>query len=355
MVGKPKSRRKGNIKAPFPYFGGKSKIADAVWERFGRVCNYVEPFFGSGAVLLRRPQPFDGTETVSDADGLLCNFWRAVRADPDVVAEHADWPVIENDLHARHMWLVGQKDSLQSRLEGDPEFYDAKAAGWWCWGASCWIGGGWCTGDGPWTVVTADDGTQTLEREADGGPGSGVNAAGVSRRRLHLGHNGQGVNTVGVDRKRNIHADVLDMMRALAERLRRVRVCCGDWSRVCGLTPTTCQGLTAVFLDPPYSAEAGRNNTIYRVESATVAHAAREWAIAHGDDPLMRIALCGYEGEHGMPENWECLAWKTRGVYSIPGSKGDINSHRERIWFSPHCVRPEENMSLFMRDGKFIV
>ena len=27
------------LKAPFPYFGGKSRIAAAVWERFGAVRN----------------------------------------------------------------------------------------------------------------------------------------------------------------------------------------------------------------------------------------------------------------------------------------------------------------------------
>ncbi len=70
------------LKAPFPYFGGKSKIAPLIWERFGRVANYVEPFFGSGAVLLGCPWP-GHTETVNDADGLLCNFWRALQADPD--------------------------------------------------------------------------------------------------------------------------------------------------------------------------------------------------------------------------------------------------------------------------------
>ncbi len=42
------------LKAPFPWFGGKSKVASLVWERFGDVQNYVEPFFGSGAVLLNR-------------------------------------------------------------------------------------------------------------------------------------------------------------------------------------------------------------------------------------------------------------------------------------------------------------
>lgn len=44
------------LKAPFPWFGGKSTVADLVWQRFGDVPNYVEPFFGSGAVLSLLPQ-----------------------------------------------------------------------------------------------------------------------------------------------------------------------------------------------------------------------------------------------------------------------------------------------------------
>ena len=38
------------LKAPFPWFGGKSDVADAVWQRLGNVPNYIEPFFGSGAM-----------------------------------------------------------------------------------------------------------------------------------------------------------------------------------------------------------------------------------------------------------------------------------------------------------------
>ena len=40
-----------------------------MWERFGTVQNYVEPFFGSGRVLLGCPRPL--AETANDADGLL--------------------------------------------------------------------------------------------------------------------------------------------------------------------------------------------------------------------------------------------------------------------------------------------
>ena len=40
------------MKAPFPYFGGKSQIASWVWTLFGPdIRNYVEPFAGGAAVL----------------------------------------------------------------------------------------------------------------------------------------------------------------------------------------------------------------------------------------------------------------------------------------------------------------
>jgi site-specific DNA-adenine methylase len=133
-------------------------------------------------------------------------------------------------------------------------------------------------------------------------------------------------------------ADVTQYFRVLSERLARVRICCGDWSRILGPSVTTLHGLTGVFLDPPYSAEAGRDNNLYAEESGTVAHDVRAWALEHGDDPLFRIALCGYEGEHAMPDSWECLAWKARGGMGNQNKVANNNKHRERIWFSPHCL-----------------
>ena len=136
-------------------------------------------------------------------------------------------------------------------------------------------------------------------------------------------------------------------MNELANRLRRVRVCCGDWNRVCGPTPTVKLGTTGVFLDPPYADAADRTDALYSSDSLTVANEVREWAIAQGNDPRIMIALCGYEGEHVMPESWECVEWKARGGY---GSQGDNqareNSAKERIWFSPHCLNGNQG-SLF--------
>lgn len=89
------------MKAPFPWFGGKSRVAHLVWPRFGDVVNYVEPFAGSLAVLLKRPHQARN-ETVNDLDCFIANFWRCIQADPEQTAQYADWPVNEADLHARH-------------------------------------------------------------------------------------------------------------------------------------------------------------------------------------------------------------------------------------------------------------
>ena len=298
------------LKSPFPYFGGKRKIAELVWSRFGNVLNYVEPFFGSGAMLLARPKSEIFIETVNDFDGLLANFWRALRADPDAVAHHADWPVNENDLHARHMWLVERKDSLQARLEGDPCYFDAKMAGWWVWGMACWIGSGFCSGSGPWQIA-----------EVDG-----------ARQLVHVGDNGRGNES-------ETRSDLLAYFRDLAARLRNVRVCCGDWSRVCGPSVTSKHGLTAVFLDPPYADTAKRASGLYRKDCERVAHAVREWAITEGENPLMRIALAGYEGEHQMPESWQCVEWNAGAGFGGQNQDGITgNGSKERIWFSPYCL-----------------
>ena len=126
--------------APFPYYGGKSRRADEIWLRLGAARTYIEPFAGSLAVLLANPCPAE-REIVCDTDGLLCNFWRALRADPEGVAEYAEYPAIHQDLTARHRWLREWAEQNANRLSEDPEYCDPKAAGWWVWGISIWTGG----------------------------------------------------------------------------------------------------------------------------------------------------------------------------------------------------------------------
>ena len=72
------------LKAPFPWFGGKSRVAPLIWERFGDVPNFVEPFFGSGAVLFSKPP--SAIETVNDIDDDIVNFFTVLREHPEELA-----------------------------------------------------------------------------------------------------------------------------------------------------------------------------------------------------------------------------------------------------------------------------
>ena len=323
----------GTLAAPFPYFGVKSGACETVWAAFGAVDNYVEPFSGSAAMLLGAP---DGkrVETINDFDGFIANFWRAIAADPDSVAHHADWPCNENDLFSRHSWLVRQRDDMTERLHADPAWFDAKIAGWWCWGACNWIGSGWCSGTGPWI----HDGERIVDsRQLPhlGNAGRGINrklphlsaGRGINRQLPHLGDAGQGA-------RRDF---IFAWMAALHERMRDVRVTCGDWSRVLKDSVTTRHGLTGIFLDPPYDKGAMDygNGGMGLGISASV----RQWCVDHGADPLLRIVLCGHAGEHDalLGHGWNIRTWTARKGYALTDEAVE-NSASETLWCSPACV-----------------
>ena len=115
---------------------------------------------------------------------------------------------------------------------------------------------------------------------------------------------------------------------------------CGDFARVLGPSVTFRHGLTAVFLDPPY--DQSERAEVYAVES-DAAHRARAWALENGDNPLLRIAYCGYDTGETWPAGWKALRWKTAGGYGSQGDgRGLDNAAREVVWFSPACLDPAE-------------
>ena len=318
------------IAAPFPYFGGKRRAASLIWAELGDPGGYVEPFAGSAAVLLARPT-FDGrrVETINDSDGWLVNTWRAIQQAPTEVARHAAGPVTEIDYHARLAWLQERRTpELVSWLEGDPEAYDAKAAGWWLYVAACGIGDPW--GAGPWRVI---DGHLTDTRKL---PHLGDAGRGVNRGLPHLGNAGRGVNR-GLPHLGDAGQELIDYMHTLAVRLRRVRITCGDWGRV--LKPSVIRakaggdGALAVLLDPPYATSgdlyAGTTDT-------SVAEHVRAWCLTAPSD--MRIVLCGYESEHDelLAHGWDVIDGKAGGGagYSTNAASG----RRERLWTSQACL-----------------
>ena len=337
------------LRAPFPWFGGKSRAADLIWARLGDVGTYVEPFAGSLAVLLARPTP-PRIETVNDLDAHLANFWRAMQADAERMAHFADWPVSEADLHARHRALVAQLPAHRARMLAEPDYFDPQLAGWWVWGLSQWIGGGWCAEP----TDSRQKRTPSARRPLVTGHmhGRGVHAQGstvlvdladvLSKQTplISASHRGTGVH--------GPRAQLLAWFSHLQARLRRVRVCCGDWRRV--LTPAVLlgSGMTGIVLDPPYSTQE-RDPALYAVDSAQISQDVRAWAVAHGDDPQLRIALCGFDGEHDMPTSWSRVAWRPGGGYGSQSGdgRGRRNRERERIWFSPHCLQPDRGQLSF--------
>lgn len=394
-------------KAPMPWFGGKSKAAPAVWDALGDVAHYVEPFAGTLAVLLNRPHPCNraySSETVNDADGLLVNAWRAIQLHPEATAEAASWPVTECDKHARQIALLRWREQMQlEHLMGDPRWCDPEMAGWWLYGICTHIGGGWCSGEGPWTadetgrlVKQAKPGTgqrRSLPHISDNGRGvhrpqlrepgvsrglphlsnngrgvhhAGTREPGVSRGRPHISDNGNGVHHAGTrepgvlsnDPDNEFHPltmpELIRWFQWLSARLRHVRIVNGDWKRVCTsgaakiLEVRSGKGVAGFFLDPPYADTAGRDDGLYAVEDLTVAHAVREWCLNNGDDPDYRIVLAGFEGEHGTEledAGWRAVEWFKAGFLQggyAQQSKGGTQQHRERLWLSPYCLIAEK-------------
>lgn len=350
----------GELKAPFPWFGGKKTIASLIWKHLGCVDNYIEPFAGSCAVLLLRPDN-PQTETINDADHFVANFWRATQHEPEAVAHYADNPVSEIDLHSRHRWLLYSNHAAQWRQKmlDDPDHFDAKVAGWWCWGLCCWIGSGWCREEWFQTPLLSAANGQGVDYTVQQIPHiSDVSGRGVyatppqGRPQLADAFDiGRGVNaqrTLSTCKERQ--AWLVDWFRRLRDRLRLVRVCYGDWQRICDSPSTTTRlGLTGIFFDPPYAITTtkGKKNRTKKIYATDGDHVddlvkrVRDYCLERGSDPRMRIALCGYEGEgHELLEEngWRVEWWKANGGYANAGdAEGKENARRERIWFSPHC------------------
>jgi hypothetical protein len=389
------------LKSPFPWTGGKSDIAGEVWARIGvHVDNVVEPFCGSSAWLLARPGGAHGTETINDLDGFVVNALRAIAYAPEETAEHCDWPVSEACLTSTHLWLKAQRPDLTARLFADPFYCDPLVAGKWLWGISSWIGDGWCVADGPWINVdgvlvdrrTIGADVEGVRRKmpqvsaADAGNRGHENLlgihryrAGVPRKMPEVGARGvqdrpwpsirgiqakryegvprqmpriaanpddhnagrQGIN----QRRYEAPSALLTYFHALSDRLRRVRFLCGDWRRAVKDSVTVNHGTTGLFLDSPYP--QAEHSMLYHGDNDIWWDVAR-WAVEHGEDPRLRIAVCGYASkstEAVFPETWERYYWQARGGYSNQSKdgRGRANAKRETIWFSPHCIDPSKD------------
>ncbi len=314
------------LRAPFNFFGCKTAVAHEVWARLGAPRVYIEPFAGSLAVLLARPggaPPPADLEVCNDADGQISNLWRALRDHPGELVDALLVGAREVDLHATAAVALERTADLVTRLEGDPHHCDVELARWWLAGARHTIPGNFLKA-GPWHRQQGEDGVWRLVRSEPG--------CGISRSRAMDNTGFAGPN---LEPER--------WLAPLSERLRRVQIFCGDWTRVLSpytLSQGTRPGVRAVFLDPPYL--TSHESSLYRVDEPGAADEVRAWCLEA--DPSWRIALAGYDDEHAelVEHGWSVLSWRARGGFGT-----DRTSERERIWFSPACIDPQRQPTLF--------
>ncbi len=72
------------MRAITKYPGSKWSIADWIISYFPGHHSYLEPFFGSGAVLFNKPR--SNIETVNDLDGNVVNLFEWIKKDPERLA-----------------------------------------------------------------------------------------------------------------------------------------------------------------------------------------------------------------------------------------------------------------------------
>ena len=112
-------------------------------------------------------------------------------------------------------------------------------------------------------------------------------------------------------------------LRRLADRLERVRIVHGDWTRC--LNNHFGGDDTAVFLDPPY-----RDYERLYGKGESIADAVESWA---RDNEHLRIALCGHAGDYSL-DGWDTVEW-SRGRLTYSGGN---TTDSECVWYSPACL-----------------
>jgi len=294
------------LKSPVTYPGSKTAIAHHIWDALGDVHRYTEPFCGSATTLLARPHRPGRYETIGDYSGLVVNYLRAVRDDPEKISAELyrlqPWTQADHRAWSLHLKAISSK--LRDLLQRDPLHYDLEAAAAWTHGQSAGLTHqvyGQQPGQGPHTMNTTMYGRL---------------ATGLQR------------------------GTVAPLLHSIADRLRDVQILCGDWR-------TTLHGhivadkdsykqTCGVFIDPPYASQRGSMYELRDTESTvSITAEVEEWALATAG-PLLRIVVAGYLGDYPRLDE---AGWYSRECG--PGA----NSRRLRrdcLWYSPGCLNARE-------------
>lgn len=104
------------MKAIVKYPGSKWSMADWIISFFPKHHSYLEPFFGSGAVLFNKPR--SNIETVNDLDGNVVNLFEWIKKAPDMLAHE-----IYYTPYARQAYEEAFKSEPEDSFEKAVNFY----------------------------------------------------------------------------------------------------------------------------------------------------------------------------------------------------------------------------------------
>lgn len=338
------AKKRLKVKAPFFYFGGKSRIAKLVWQLLGNdIKRYFEPFAGSLAVLFARerdnntltkvgasvgklPQsPY--SEIVNDLDCLLINVWRALKYASHEVALLCCDPSSQLLYWQRICYIIKHKDFLLERMLKDDEYYDIKLAAYWIYCKSSEIGG----------VAIDKTDINDIYNSIDNGITRGriqlLRSNGIHSKCTHL-YNPYSVTRCKLERLTLWFSQIQSI-------LENVKITCMDWKRLFNEGSHWQDDNSAsdigIFFDPPYG-DIERRKSLYRIDSYTVAKEVNDFCVKNAYKKTYRIVIAGYEGEHNNLENYGYTkySWKAQGGY------GNINNNyknknKERLWASQSC------------------
>ena len=337
--------------SPIVYFGGKRKAAPLIWRLFGRVYRYVDPFMGSLSVPLACPYEIPRV-VVNDLNCLLVNFWRALQRDPEAVAYWAEYPSSHVDLMARREWLRQQWPTAVQAMQLDPEWHDARMAGWYVW-----------------VVSNAIDLTKNL-RPATVDMQQAYAKAVATARQFRLDWDTQTLDTpdispvLGQQKQRVMRprgpqdktSDQISMwIGGLAEHMRTWIIICKDWTSIVssrvilGTIPSEAPHVCALLLDPPYDTGVVPRGKVYAVDDTQIASTVRGWLFTPNEKdgiipwyhPRLRIILCAYEGDHDPLPDSRTYRWSDRSDAHNQIPISHRPQKKEILIANPACLDPD--------------
>ena len=101
------------MRAVLKYPGSKWKLANWIIGHFPAHHSYLEPYFGSGAVLFNKPR--SNIETVNDLDGNVVNLFEWIKHDPERLAHEIYFTPYSRQAYEDAFAMVPE-DSLQKAV-----------------------------------------------------------------------------------------------------------------------------------------------------------------------------------------------------------------------------------------------